>query len=70
MVAEGGGALVPPQDSGAAAEAIIELLDDPKLVEAQGRRAWKHVAQRFTIQAMVSGHLQALREACGSAGAP
>ncbi len=53
-VADGSGVLVPPEDAGAAADAVVRLLDDrpgrERLIEA-GRRT---VAQRFDVRGMAA----------------
>jgi glycosyltransferase involved in cell wall biosynthesis len=54
------GVLVPPEDPGAMARAVIGLLDDPARRHAMGARAAAHVAAHFSIETMASSLLQHL----------
>jgi glycosyltransferase involved in cell wall biosynthesis len=48
------GFLVPPRDPVALAAAIQELVDDPSLAQAMGRRAHARIRQHFSVEAMVA----------------
>jgi L-malate glycosyltransferase len=47
------GILVPPADSGALADAIVHLLNNPELAAHLGRAARSRVADRFSVRRMV-----------------
>jgi len=62
-VAEGmSGVLVQPQDSPALAAAIMALLRDPDERARLGAGGRTHVAQKFSVQSMVSGNLKVYEE--------
>lgn len=52
------GVLVPPEDPGAMARAVLALLDDPDRRCAIGTRAAAHVAAHFSIDTMASSLLR------------
>ena len=47
------GILVPPADSGALADAIVHLLNDPQLAAHLGRAARSRIADQFSVRRMV-----------------
>jgi glycosyltransferase involved in cell wall biosynthesis len=47
------GRLVPPDDSGALADAVIALMDDPAAAAAMGQAARHDVERHYTIDRMV-----------------
>jgi glycosyltransferase involved in cell wall biosynthesis len=57
--------LVPPEDSGALAQAIQQAFDRPELAAETAARLRERVAASFSLQAMVDGVLAAYREALG-----
>jgi glycosyltransferase involved in cell wall biosynthesis len=58
-----GGILVALDDPGAAASAAMtDLIDDPQGRERLGRAIWQHVADCYSIERMIQGHLEALEE--------
>jgi glycosyltransferase involved in cell wall biosynthesis len=64
IVVNGTGELVAPGDAQSAAAAIQRImLADRGSLAAMGRRAWEHASRKFTLEAMVDGHLHALQEA-------
>lgn len=50
------GALIPPGDSAALAEAIERYVSEPELIVLHGREARAQAVQRFSIAAMVAGY--------------
>ena len=50
--------LVAPEDPAALAAAIARLLDDLQLRKSLGEAGRKHVAERFTVEQMVSGNMR------------
>lgn len=56
------GRLVPPRDSGRLAEAIQELLDDPKLCERMSRASRVRVEKKFDIRMITDKYLDVYRE--------
>ena len=57
------GILVPPSDTKALAEAIVNLLEDRERATAMGAAARKRVEEEFTIDRMVKGYEAAYRAA-------
>lgn len=60
------GLLVPPEDAGALAAAILRLAADPDLRRRMGQELHSHAAARFSIDGMVETHLQVYRELLAS----
>jgi glycosyltransferase involved in cell wall biosynthesis len=52
------GLLVPPEDAGALATAILTLLRDPKRAAALGAAGDAHIRARFTTERMVTHHVE------------
>ena len=46
--------LIPPNDAGALADAIIFLLQNPEIAEKLGQAACEHIQQYFSLQAMIA----------------
>ncbi len=61
------GLLVPPRDSMALAQALLELLGDPERRMAMGRAALEHVGRRYSRDVMAAG-MAALYRRLGAAG--
>jgi glycosyltransferase involved in cell wall biosynthesis len=55
------GLVVPPRDSAALAEAIIQLLSDPAQAQVMGRAAKQHVTANFGAQKQAEEHLALYR---------
>jgi glycosyltransferase involved in cell wall biosynthesis len=55
------GLLVPPHDPPALATALIRLLEDVELRRRMGRAALVRVAERFSVERMVDGTIEAYR---------
>jgi glycosyltransferase involved in cell wall biosynthesis len=51
------GRLVPPDDQGALAEAVLQLLDRPDVSQTYGAAARQRVGREFTLDRMVREHL-------------
>ena len=56
-------ALVPPQDAGALAKAIVGALDHPDATADLARRLRERVATSFSVESMVDGVLDAYQAA-------
>ena len=70
-VADGAsGLLVPPGDAGALGDAIIGLARDPDTRARLGAGGRAHMAEHFSVPAMVSGNLNVYRELLGDRFAP
>ena len=54
--------LVPPEDPGALAKAIMELLDDPERAEKLGKAGYKRVMEQFTWKNAAEKTVEAYRE--------
>jgi rhamnosyl/mannosyltransferase len=63
------GALVPPGDAGALAEAMVALICDPQRVE-KGRHARQRVVERWSNDRLVERHLEIYRELVGGGARP
>ena len=60
-----GGALVPPADPAALAEAVAALLDDPAARARAGREGRERVVRRFSLPAMTDAYDRLYRELLG-----
>jgi glycosyltransferase involved in cell wall biosynthesis len=56
------GALVPPADPRALADAIAALLADPAGLRARGTEARRRVVERFSLGRLVDRHVEVYRE--------
>ncbi len=63
LVTPGSGIFVSADDVGEMARRLEEIIDDAELREHLGRRA-RQSMQRFEMERMVAGHLDALEECC------
>jgi L-malate glycosyltransferase len=59
---DGRGILVPPSDSGALADGIAHVLDDPALAARLGARARDWSLEHLHVDAMVDRHVHIYRE--------
>jgi glycosyltransferase involved in cell wall biosynthesis len=59
------GIVIPPRDPQALAGAIRALLDDPPRRRALGRAGRRRVEERFTLDRMLEGTIEAYRGVCG-----
>jgi glycosyltransferase involved in cell wall biosynthesis len=62
------GLLVPPQDAGALAAALRQLLEDPQLRSRMGRAGRERAERDFGIETVVQQHLGLYQELLGSHG--
>jgi glycosyltransferase involved in cell wall biosynthesis len=56
------GLMVPPRDSQALADAILQLLSNPTQAQAMGQAAKQHVAMNFSAQKQADEHLALYRQ--------
>jgi len=59
------GFVVPPEDEGALANAILRLLEDEELAEKFGRLGAQRVAEKFSTKALVEATLKLYRKVVG-----
>jgi glycosyltransferase involved in cell wall biosynthesis len=62
MISGQTGLLVPPGESQALAEAIIQLISDPTLAQAMGQAAKHHVTLNYSAQKQADEHLSLYRD--------
>ncbi len=63
VVADGEtGILTPPEDAGALATAMAQLINDPGAARKMGKRARDRIESRFSVDSMVEGNLAVYRE--------
>jgi glycosyltransferase involved in cell wall biosynthesis len=65
VVAPDGGRLVAPDDPGAIAAALVELIEDGELRRRTGASARRQAIGRFSLERSVEGHWAAITEALG-----
>jgi glycosyltransferase involved in cell wall biosynthesis len=62
VVGEGGGILVALDDPPAVAAAMSRLVHDARSREEMGAAIWRHVSANYSIERMLSAHLEAIEE--------
>ena len=62
VVGDLGGILVALDDPSEIAAAMIRLLHDARCREEMGAAIWRHVSANYSIERMLSAHLEAIEE--------